>query len=56
MLMTQLYLTNKPTFLDVNVRLDAKNVGGMAVLVTKAALRLQLATLLIRPVVGLIKN
>ena len=54
--MTLQYLTNKPKFLDVNIRLDVKNVGDTAVVATKAALRLQLATLLIRPVVGLIKS
>ena len=44
-------------FLDVNIGLDVKNVGDTAVVATKAALRMQLATLLIRPVVvGLIKN
>ena len=48
---------NELMFLDVNIRLDVKNVGDTAVVATKAALRLQLATLLIRPVVaGLIKN
>ena len=44
-------------FFDVNIRINVKNVGNTAVMATKAALRLQLTTLLIRPmVVGLIKN